>query len=89
MSDEATRLREELAALGARLDAKLAELRQQGLLHGPEREAAADLQIRQAHLLGRAGTVSGEIATDVAILKHAFERWLARTDKASENHERK
>ena len=31
-------------------------------------------------------TIGDEIAVDVAILKHAFERWLARTDGAAEGH---
>lgn len=92
MANEDDHLRQDLAALGARIQSKLAELRAQGLLHGPAREEAADLEIRQAHLMRRAAngsvsrTISDEIAVDVAILKHAFERWLARTDGAAEGH---
>ena len=90
MPNEDDGLRQDLAALGARIQAKLSELREQGLLHGPAREEAADLEIRQAHLMRRAsgGSISrirDEITVDVEILKHAFERWLARTDGAAEH----
>lgn len=92
MDDSDSKLRTELDALGARIESKLRELQQQGILHGAAREEAADLQIQHARLVSAAGAahvsagklIANEISSDVEILKHSFTRWLARVDKASE-----
>jgi hypothetical protein len=92
MSNDTDRLREELAELGTQISAKIEEFRKQGVLHGAARQEAAELQVQHARVAKAAmteprsvvGAISDEATTDTEILKHAFQRWIARVDKASE-----
>jgi hypothetical protein len=66
-------------------------MQKQGVLHGAARQEAAELQIQHAHLARRmvdhptvVDAIKEEIATDTEILKHSFDRWIARIDKKSE-----
>ena len=84
-------LKYKLEDLGRRIDAKAAEIAAQGLLHGPARQKAAELQVQRARILNRLDhakridhVLASELATDVEILKHNLERWLAHTDRLSE-----
>lgn len=84
-SDEA--LKAHLAELGARIHAKVDELGRHGIMHGDEREKAADLKLKHLSLKeahGRGDRPMGELARDVEILKASFERWVARVDKSAE-----
>lgn len=81
----------ELESLEARIAAKRAEFAAQGALHGPEREAAAELDMARESLRRRMeqartgdGDVGEALAGDLDVLKHLFEQWLARTDRRSE-----
>ena len=92
MSADLEEIRNRLADLGARIEAKVQELRQQGVLHGAARQKAAELQIEHARILNAAnaqprglrGIIATELATDTEILSHAFERWVAEVDARSE-----
>jgi hypothetical protein len=91
MSADIDEIRGELTSLGVRIDAKIADLHKQGVLHGAARQEAADFQIQHAKMARRANdhptvvdAVKDEIATDAEILKHSFERWIAHIDKESE-----
>lgn len=92
MPDDIDRFRRELAELGARIDAKVKEFHEQGVLHGAARQEAAELKIAHArvsraasaHHFTVAGAISDELATDAEILRHTFERWVAQIDRASE-----
>jgi hypothetical protein len=85
--------RRRLIELGERINAKIAELRQQGVLHGAARQKAAELQIQHARVLssvnkhhrGVGGAIAEELATDVEILNHTFDRWVAQIDRESEH----
>ena len=92
MSRDIDTLRKDLAELGTRLEAKITELREQGVLHGAARQKAAELQIEHA-LISRAaasghltvtGAITEELATDTRILNHTVDRWVARIDRESE-----
>lgn len=81
----------QLESLDARIAAKRAELEAQGVLHGPEREQAVELDLACARLRKRlqraqAGEdpVPEELSGDVEVLKRLFEHWVARTDRLSE-----
>ncbi len=79
--------RTQLDDLGWRIERAVAEYSYQGLLHGPEREAAAEIRLKHGELAmdARAGRKRhGELAHDIAVLKSTFERWLARVDRRSE-----
>jgi hypothetical protein len=83
--------RQELTQLGARIDAKVQELRAQGVLHGEARQQAAELQMQHARVLksasahrGVGGVLAAELASDAEILKHSFDRWIAQIDRESE-----
>ena len=86
--------RRRLIELGERIEAKIRELRQQGVLHGAARQKAAELQIQHARVLrsinehprGVGGAIAEELATDAEILKHSFDRWVAQIDRESEQH---
>jgi hypothetical protein len=91
MSDETAALREKLVDLGKRIDAEVEELRTQGVLHGAARREAAEFQIEHSRVAKKvgeytslAGVIAHEVTTDVEILNHSFERWIARVDKGSE-----
>jgi hypothetical protein len=91
MSDDITEFRQKLADLGKRIDAKVEEFRTQGVLHGAARQEAAEFQIEHSRVAkkvgeytGLAGVIADEVTTEVEILKHSFERWIARVDKGSE-----
>ena len=91
MSDDIAEFRQSLADLGKRIDAKVEELRTQGVLHGASRQEAAEFQIEHSRVVNKigerrslAGVIADEVTTDVEILKHSFERWVARVDKGSE-----
>ena len=91
MSDDIAEFRQRLAELGGRIDAKVEELRTQGVLHGAARQEAAEFQIEHSRVakkvgehIGLAGVIADEITADVEILKHSFERSIARVDKGSE-----
>jgi hypothetical protein len=92
MANDIDQFREELAELGARIDAKIEEFHKQGVLHGAARQQAAELQIQHARAsraasaahVTVAGAISDELATDAEILRHTFERWVAQIDRASE-----
>ena len=84
--------RRRLIELGERIDAKIGELRQQGVLHGAARQKAAELQIQHARVLRSVnehpsvgGAIADELATDAEILKHTFDRWVAQIDRESEH----
>lgn len=84
-------IQRQLDSLGARIAAKRAELEAQGVLHGPEREQAVELDMARASLrkrLERAGlgdaSAPRELQGDVEVLKRLFEHWVARTDRLSE-----
>ena len=83
--------RQKLTELGARIDAKVAELRAQGVLHGEARQRAAELQIQHARVVksanehrGVGGVIADELHTDTEILKHSFDRWVAQIDREAE-----
>jgi len=92
MSRDVDKFRQDLAELGTRLDAKVAEFRAQGVLHGAAREQAADLRIEHARIARAAasdrgtvaGAISDELATDTEILNSSFDRWVAEIDRQSE-----
>jgi hypothetical protein len=92
MPSDIEQFRRELAALGERIDAKVEELRKQGVLHGAARQEAAELRIRRARVSKAAAknhatvarAISEELAIDVEILRHTFDRWIAQIDRASE-----
>jgi hypothetical protein len=92
MSVDEEEFRRRLIELGKRIDAKIGEFRQQGVLHGAARQKAAELQIQHAHLLksvneshrGVRGVIAEELATDAEILNHTFDRWVAQIDRESE-----
>lgn len=81
----------ELASLDARIAARRAEFEAQGVLHGPEREQASELDMARAslerklaHAQSGDGILLQDLAADVAVLKRLFEHWVARTDRRSE-----
>ena len=81
--------RRRLIELGKRIDSKIGEFRQQGVLHGAARQKAAELQIQHARLLksvneSHRGVIAKELATDAEILRHTFDRWVAQIDRESE-----
>lgn len=89
--DMLTDLHAKLDSLGRRIDARKAQLATQGVLHGAEREKVAEIEVQRARVLSKLDQARGidevvarEIATDVDILKHLFERWVAHTDRMSE-----
>ncbi len=92
MPNELDTLKAKLAALGQKIDAKVTEYRIQGVLHGAEREAASDLQARNARAAARlagghtshGGKFLDEVAGEVAVLTTDFNGWLAMIDKQSE-----
>ena len=92
MSLDSKEFRQRLAELGARIDAKVDAMRQQGILHGAARQKAAELQIQHARVLKSAndqrtsvgGAIAAELATDVEILRHSFDLWVAQIDRESE-----
>ena len=92
MSDDIAEIRKSLADLGKRIDAKVEEFRTQGVSHGAARQEAAEFQIEHSRVSKKmeggdasvGSVVADEIATDAEILKHSFERWIARVDKISE-----
>ncbi len=92
MSVDIEEIRRRLAELGSRIDAKVRELREQGVLHGEARQRAAELQIEHARILksatqqphGLRGVLAAELGTDVEILNHSFDRWVAHVDGESE-----
>jgi hypothetical protein len=92
MSIGEAEFRRKLTELGERIDAKIAELRQQGVLHGAARQKAAELQIQHARVLKSVnehyhcvgGALADELATDAEILNHTFDRWVAQIDRESE-----
>jgi hypothetical protein len=92
MSSDIEQFRKELAELGARIDAKVEELHQQGVLHGAARQQAAEFQIQHARALKAAssdhftdaGAVNEKLARDAEILRYMFDLWVAQIDRASE-----
>jgi hypothetical protein len=89
--DPATDIHRKLESLSDRIAAKRAELEAQGVLHGPAREEAIELDMRRDSLRKRLesaragkGAAPSELAGDVEVLKHLFEHWVARTDRLSE-----
>jgi hypothetical protein len=92
MSRDIDTFRRDLAEFGTRLEAKVAEFREQGVLHGAARQKAAELQIEHARIsraaasghLTVAGAITQELATDTKILNHTFDRWVAQIDRESE-----
>jgi hypothetical protein len=79
-------LRKRLEDLGKRIDAKLQNLAEGGVLHGAEREAAADWRLQHLRLdeaSKNGGKPRGELQTDIEALELTFDRWLARVDKRS------
>jgi hypothetical protein len=92
MSVAIAEIRQRLVQLGARIDAKVRELSEQGVLHGEARKKAVELQIEHARVLkaanahppGVRGVIAAELATDAEILSHSFERWVAQIDEESE-----
>jgi hypothetical protein len=92
MSAGIEEFRQKLAQLGARIDAKVQELRAQGVLHGAARQKVAELQMQHARVLksatehrGIGGVIAAELATDAEILRHSFELWVAQIDRESES----
>jgi hypothetical protein len=89
-------IRQRLAELGARIDAKVRELSEQGVLHGEARKRAVELQIEHARVVksanehppGLRGVMAAELATDAEILSHSFDRWVAQIDGESERRSR-
>jgi hypothetical protein len=70
-----------------RLQQAIDEFHAQGVSHGPEREAAANIKLRSLSLKrsGYAGCDGiGELSADLEILKLTLERWLARVDRLSD-----
>ena len=88
MSNDFEKMADALVALGAQIDAKIAEFKTQGVLHGAARQAAADIKLQHERIAARAArgrtnavaSLAGALATDVEILKDTFVRWLARID---------
>ncbi len=80
-------LRAELDDLGHRIERAIAEFHSQGVLHGAERETAAEIRLRHGELAEATrvgGKKQGELAHDISVLKSTFERWLAHVDQRSE-----
>jgi hypothetical protein len=92
MSNDLDQFRKQLAELGARINGKIDEFHKQGVLHGAERQEAAEFQIEYDRISKNAvgdhtkieGAIADEFASDAEILKHSFDRWIARIDKSSE-----
>ncbi|HEX6001241.1 MAG TPA: hypothetical protein VFZ16_17880 [Hyphomicrobiaceae bacterium] len=92
MANDIDQFRTKIADLGARIEASINELHKQGVLHGAEREKAADLKIEHARIakaaasghLTVAGAIRDELANDAELLRHAFARWVAKVDRRSE-----
>jgi hypothetical protein len=90
MTDGPEEFCQALRQLGARIDAKVQELRAQGVLHGAARAKAIELQMQQASVLksaeqrGVGGVIAAEVARDAEILRLSFERWIAQIDRQSE-----
>lgn len=87
MAQAMTDLRQRLSDLGAHIDAKIDEVHSKGILHGADREKAANWKLQ--HLSLRKATAAGdkapgELSRDVDILRAAFERWFAHIDKSAE-----
>jgi len=89
--DPARDIHRELESLEARIAAKRREFEAQGVLHGPEREQAAEIDMARASLRARLeraragdGAVAQDLAGGMAVLKRLFEHWVARTDRRSE-----
>jgi hypothetical protein len=87
--DRKSDIHDQIESLEARIAAKKAELEVQGVLHGPEREAASEIEMRRAHIRSRlensgSAHLASEMADDVEVLKRLFEQWVARTDRLSE-----
>lgn len=89
--DHTTDIHQQLESLDARIAAKRAELEAQGVLHGPEREQAVELDMARHNLRKRLeqarageGAPAKDLYGDVEILKRLFEHWVARTDRRSE-----
>lgn len=79
----------QLESLEARIAAKRAEFEAQGVLHGPERERAAEIDLARASLrkrLEKSRIEAGgqDLAGEMAVLTRLFEHWVARTDRRSE-----
>lgn len=76
--------KERLAALGARIDAKIQDFHQQGALHGAERKAAAEWKLGHLDLAGKCdagGRSIGQLQRELEVLRLSFERWLAQIDE--------
>lgn len=89
--DTLTDLHEKLDSLGQRIDAQIAQLARQGVMHGAAREKVAEIELQRARVISKLDQAKGidevvarEIATDVDILKRLFEKWVAHTDRVSE-----
>ena len=92
MSKEMDQIASALADLGKRIDAKVKELGEQGILHGPAREAAANLKMQHERARAKAasghvtaaGAVADDLTADIETLKDTFEHWMASIDADSE-----
>jgi hypothetical protein len=83
-------VKSKLAALGAKIEAKTAELEQQGVLHGAARVKAADLRVQQVRLAtlieerGKGAShadATAVLAAEAETLRLAFDKWLAEIDE--------
>jgi hypothetical protein len=94
MSKDVEQLAEELAELAARIEAKVKEFDEQGVLHGPPRKAAASLKMQQERAAPKAASgpvnaasaIADELTANIGILKDTFEH---RTESIYAVSERK
>lgn len=90
MPAEIDSIRSHLNDFGARINARREELQREGILHGkparrPPNYRSSMRVLRKATDHPSVGeSISDELRSDVEILNHTFERWLARLDKKSE-----
>lgn len=88
MAQAMTELRQRLTELGDHIEAKIEDVNRKGILHGADREKAANwklqhLSLRKATAAGK--RAPGELTRDLEILRAAFERWFAHVDATAES----
>jgi hypothetical protein len=90
LMQDMTAIRTALADLGNRLQAKRRELETEGVLHGPARVRAAELEVEHARLVETAnerakGPARAEaaavLAAEAEALRRSFDHWFAEIDR--------
>lgn len=85
-----TAIRSALEDLGNRLQSKRRELETEGVLHGPARIRAAELEVEHARLMKTAseranGPAHAEaasvLAAEAEALRRSFDHWFAEIDR--------